>query len=144
MPLMHFLDTGLCAYLLKWGNYETLERGAMSGAFFESWVFSEIYKSYINAGKDAPLFYYRDKEKREIDLLIYENGTLYPIEIKKSASPGKEAIKHFRVIDPVTKPEMFGKLEQYKTEIGNGAVVCLASDLLPIDSKNWSVPAWLI
>ena len=144
MPLVHFLDTGLCAYLLKWGNYEILERGAMSGAFFESWVFSEIYKSYLNAGKDAPLFYYRDKEKREIDLLIFENGTLYPIEIKKSASPGKEATKHFKAIDPVTKPEIFGELDQYKIEIGNGAVVCLASDLLPIDSKNWSVPAWLI
>ena len=144
MPLLHFLDTGLCAYLLKWGNYETLERGAMSGAFFESWVFSEIYKSYLNAGKEAPVYYYRDKEKREIDLLIYENGDLYPIEIKKSASPGLDAIKHFKALNPVTEPARFGELEQYKVEIGNGAVVCMANDLLPVDKKNWIVPAWLI
>jgi len=144
MPLMHFLDTGLCAYLLKWGNPETLERGAMSGAFFESWVFSEIYKSYLNAGKEPPLYYYRDKEKREIDILIYENGTLYPIEIKKSASPGTEAAKHFKVLAPVTEPERFGELEQYKTEVGNGAVICMSENLLPIDRKNWFVPAWVI
>jgi len=144
MPLMHFLDTGLCAYLLKWGNAETLERGAMSGAFFESWAFSEIYKSYLNAGKEAPVYYYRDKEKREIDILIYENGTLYPIEVKKAASPGKEAVKHFKVLNPVTEPERFSELEQYKIEIGNGAVICMASDLLPADQKNWFVPAWLL
>ena len=144
MPLLHFLDTGLCAYLLKWGNYETLERGAMSGAFFESWVFSEIYKSYLNAGKEAPIYYYRDKEKREIDLLIYENGALYPVEIKKTASPGKEAAKHFKMLNPVTEPDRFGELEQYKVEIGNGAIVCMANDLLPADKKNWIVPAWLI
>ena len=144
MPLLHFLDTGLCAYLLKWGNPETLERGAMSGAFFESWVFSEIYKRYLNAGKEAPVYYYRDKEKREIDLLLYENGTLYPIEVKKSAAPGIESVKHFKVLNPVTEPERFGELEQYKTEIGNGSVVCMANDLLPADKKNWFVPVWLI
>ena len=144
MPLLHFLDTGLCAYLLKWGNPEILERGAMSGAFFESWVFSEIYKSYLNAGKEALMYYYRDKEKREIDILIYESGTLYPIEIKKSASPGKDAVKHFKALNPVTEPERFGELEQYKTEIGSGAVVCMATDLLPVDKNNWFVPAWMI
>ena len=144
MPLLHFLDTGLCAYLLKWGNSETLERGAMSGAFFESWVFSEIYKSYQNAGREAPVYYYRDKEKREIDLLLYENGTLYPIEIKKSASPDKSAIKQFTALNPVTEPERFGVLGEYRVEIGNGAVICLANDLLPADAKNWFVPAWLI
>ncbi|KGP75049.1 ATPase [Desulfosporosinus sp. Tol-M] len=143
-PLLHFLDTGLCAYLLKWGNAEILERGAMAGAFFESWVFSEIYKSYLNDAKEPPIFYYRDKDKKEIDLLLMQNGTLYPIEVKKSASPGTEAIKHFKVLNPVTEPERFGSLNQHKMEIGTGAVVCMTSDLLPIDKKNWYVPAWLI
>ena len=144
MPLLHFLDTGLCAYLLKWGNAEVLERGAMSGTFFESWVFSEIYKSYLNAGKEPPVFYYRDKDKREIDLLLFENGTLYPIEIKKAASPGRDSVKHFKVLDPATEPEKYGALEQYKLEIGIGTVICMANNLLPVDSKNWYVPAWLI
>jgi len=143
-PLLHFLDTGLCAYLLKWGSPQTLEAGPMSGAFFESWVFSEIYKSYLNAGKEPPLYYYRDKDKREIDLLIYKDGTLCPIEIKKSASPGNDAIKHFKALNPVREPERFENLNQYKTEIGNGAVICMANDLRPIDGKNWYVPAWLI
>ena len=144
MPLLHFLDTGLCAYLLKWGNAEILERGAMSGAFFESWVFSEIYKSYLNAAKEPPLFYYRDKDKKEIDLLLLQNGILYPIEIKKAASPGSESVKHFKVLQPITEPEKFGALEQYKVEIGEGAVICMANDLLPVDKKNWYVPAWLV
>lgn len=143
-PLLHFLDTGLCAYLLKWGNAEILERGAMAGAFFESWIFSEIYKSYLNAVKEPPIFYYRDKDKKEIDLLLMQNGVLYPIEIKKSASPGTESIKNFGVLEPVTEPERFGSLEQYKMEIGTGAVICMINELLPIDKKNWYIPAWLI
>lgn len=144
MPLLHFLDTGLVAYLLRWGTPEALERGAMSGAIFESYVFSEIYKSYLNAGKEPPVFYYRDKDQREIDLLIYQNGTLSPIEIKKAASPGRTAVKNFRVLDQVGTAEPFDGLETLKVEIGTGSVVCLAADLLPIDEKNWYVPVWLI
>ena len=147
MPLLHFLDMGLCAYLLKWGSAETLERGAMSGVFFESWVFSEIYKSYLNAAKEPPVFYYRDKDGREIDLLLFYNGTLFPVEIKKTASPGSEAVKHFKALDPAADPkrhDQFDQLGQYKLEIGPGAVICMANDLLPIDRKNWYVPAWLI
>jgi len=144
MPALHFLDTGLCAYLLKWGNPEALERGAMPGAFFESYVFSEVYKSYLNAGREPPLYYYRDKEKREIDLLLYENGTLSPVEIKKSASPGKDAVKHFRVLEPLSDPERSGEPAGTRVAIGSGAVVCMANDLLPVDSKNWYVPAWMI
>lgn len=144
MPLMHFLDTGLAAYLLRWSSSETLERGAMSGAFFESYVFSEIYKSYTNAGKEPPIFYYRDKEQKEIDLLIYQDGTLYPIEIKKSASPGKAAIKNFHVLNPLQEAEKFEAMRELKTNIGEGSVICMAKDLLPIDEKNWFVPAWLI
>lgn len=144
MPLLHFLDTGLTAYLLKWGSPEVLERGAMSGAIFESYVFSEIYKSYLNAGKEPPVFYYRDKDQKEIDLLIYQNGVLSPIEIKKAASPGKGAIKNFHVLDPVSKGEFFGGMESLKTEIGTGSVICMAGDLLPVDAKNWYVPVWLI
>lgn len=144
MPLMHFLDTGLAAYLLKWGNPEALEKGAMSGAFFESFVFSEIYKSYLNAGKEPPIFYYRDKDQKEIDLLLYQNGVLCPIEIKKAASPGKSSLKNFPVLSPVETPEKFGGMAELKTTIGPGSVVCMARDLLPADEKNWYVPVWLI
>lgn len=144
MPLMHFLDTGLAAYLLKWNTPEVLEKGAMSGAFFESFVFSEIYKSYLNAGKEPPIYYYRDKDQKEIDLLIYQNGTIFPIEVKKAASPERAAIKNFKVLAPVQKPEKFGGVKELKVDIGEGNVICMANDLLPIDSTNWVVPSWLI
>ena len=146
-PRMYFLDTGLCAYLTRWNSAEALEVGAMSGDFFETWVVSEIYKSYINSGKRPPLYFYRDSNKKEIDMIIQKNNTIYPIEIKKSAAP-KDAIKNFSVLKPVEKdPEEddnFIGAAHLKTNIGTGAVVCLASDVLPIDSKNWYVPAWLI
>ncbi len=162
MPLLHFLDTGLAAWLLKWGTPEALEKGALSGAIFESYVFSEIYKSYLNTGKEPPVYYYRDKDQKEIDLLIYQNGVLSPVEIKKAASPGKNAVKNFHILDPVRmanttdaanmadnaktadSTKTFGGLDALKVEIGNGSVVCLAADLLPIDEKNWYVPVWLI
>lgn len=144
MPLLHFLDTGLCAYLLKWDNPASLERGAMAGAFFESYVFSEIYKSYLNALKEPPIFYYRDKDKKEIDLLLYQNGTISPIEIKKAASPGKSAIKNFSVLVPLAKDNTFNSLGSLKIEVGTGNVICMANDLLPIDGQNWYVPVWLI
>jgi len=131
-PNMYFLDTGLCAYLTRWDSAEILEVSAMSEAFFETYVVSEIIKSYYNAGKRPPIFYYRDSDNKEIDLIIEQNNTLYPIEIKKSANPGKDAIKHFGVLDKIGKP------------VGEGSVVCLTSDLLPIDRKNWYVPVWLI
>lgn len=144
MPLLHFLDTGLAAYLLKWGNPEALEKGAMSGAFFESYVFSEIYKSYLNAGKEPPIYYYRDKDQKEIDLLLYQNGVLSPIEIKKTASPGKTAVKNFHVLEPVTREGAFEGLDSLKVKIGTGNVICMCNDLLPVDEKNWYVPVWLI
>lgn len=73
---MYFADTGVCAYLMGWSNPTVLENSAMSGAFFETWVVSEIYKSYLNAGKRPPLYFYRDSNKKKIDLIIYQNGTV--------------------------------------------------------------------
>jgi predicted AAA+ superfamily ATPase len=139
MPLLHFLDTGLCSYLTGWTSAETLERGAMSGQAFESWVFSELYKSYLNAGRKPPFYYYRDKDKREIDLLLYENGTLYPLEIKKTASPDRKSIKNFRVLKAFE--DVSGKL---RIPVGTGAVLCMIDEPLPIDEKNWYVPARMI
>ena len=144
-PRMYFLDTGLCAHLMGWGSAEVLEASAMSGEFFETWVVSEVYKSYLNAGKRPPLYFYRDSNKKEIDLIIYQDGVVHPIEIKKGAAP-QNATKNFSVLSPIEwEPETdeFGAAH-LKTTIGTGAVVCLASDLIPIDRKNWYVPAWCI
>lgn len=146
-PRMYFLDTGLCAYLTRWNSAEALESGAMDGSFFETWVVSEIYKSYINNGKRPPLYFYRDSNRKEIDLIIHQNNTVYPIEIKKGSSP-KDAIKNFSVLKPIEEEpsadDVFSGAAHLKTKIGTGAVVCLAQDITPIDKNNWYVPAWLI
>lgn len=143
-PRMYFLDTGLAAHLTRWQNAAVLENGAMAGAFFETYAVSEIYKSFVNVGRKPPLYYYRDSNTKEIDLIIWQDGTLYPIEIKKSANP-TGATKHFSVLNPVTKDSSFDELSRHlKMEIGPGCVVCLANDLRPIDRKNWNVPVWLI
>lgn len=146
-PRMYFLDTGLCAHLTRWSSPEVLERGAMDGQFFETWVVSEIYKSYINYGKQPPLYFYRDSNKKEIDVIIYQDGVVTPIEIKKGSAP-KDAVKNFSVLAPIERePEeeyVFSGAAHLKTEIGTGAVVCMPADMIPIDRKNWYVPAWVI
>lgn len=131
-PNLYFMDTGLCAYLTRWTSAEALEISAVSGAFFETFVVSEIIKSYLNAGKRPPIFYYRDTDKKEIDLVIEENGKLQAVEIKKSSKPTQKACRHFKV------------LEKTKKEVSNGSIICLCEDLLPITEKNWAVPVWLL
>lgn len=100
-PKLYFLDTGLACYLTGWNNPQVLERGAAAGKLFETLVVGEVIKSYTNAGREAPLYFYRDKEQNEIDLLIFENGTLYPIEIKKHANPQSDDISAFRYLDNI-------------------------------------------
>ena len=144
-PRMYFLDTGLCAYITRWSSSEVLEKGAMDGAFFETWVVSELYKSYINNGKRPPFYFYRDSNKKEIDIIIARDGMVHPIEIKKGAAP-KEAIKNFSALKPIENEAEEGRFgtSHLKTKIGTGVVICLPTDIMPIDKNNWYVPAWLI
>lgn len=131
-PKMYFMDTGLCAWLTRWNVAEALEVSAMAGAFFETFVVSEIYKSYLNAGKRPPLYYYRDTDGQEIDLVVAQNDTLYPIEIKKTGSPKAEAIRHFQALEKTGK------------HVGTGNVICFCPTLFPMDRKNMMVPVWLV
>lgn len=127
-PKLYFLDTGLCAYLTGWSNPQVLEMGAMSGEFFETYVVSEIIKSYWHQGKRAPVYYYRDKDKKEIDLLIEDSGVLHPIEIKKTSKPDKSMIKNFDVLD-------FKDVKR-----GTGGIVCLSSDFIPMTKEDNIIP----
>ena len=133
-PKVYFMDTGLACYLAGYMDSITLEKSAYNGAIFETYVISEIIKSYINNGFDAKkyLYYYRDNNGKEIDLLIIKNNIVYPIEIKKSANPGKEAIKNFSVIN------------KFGLEVGNGGVICMKSEIFPIDKENNYIPIELI
>lgn len=131
-PKLYFLDTGLAAYLTEWSSPETLEAGAMSGAIFETWTMAELLKSWLGNGLRPPFYYYRDKDQKEIDLLIIQDGTVYPLECKKTASPDKNDVRHFQVLEKLKKP------------IGLGGVICLANQALPLTERAWSIPvSWI-
>ncbi len=129
-PKLYFMDTGLCAYLCKWPTAEMLENGVMGGAFFETYVVSELIKNLYAYNKDPKeyLYYYRDKDQKEVDLLYVRNAEIYPIEIKKSISPGKNAIKNFSV------------LEKYKLPIRTGLVIDTCEEIRPISEKAFFYP----
>ena len=129
-PKIYFMDTGLACYLAKYPSAEILEASAYAGHIFETYVVSEIVKTFANNGKDFKryLFYYRDDKKREIDLIIDYNNKLYPIEIKKGKKPNGECTKNFEVL---------GNLNM---EIGKGIVLCMCDEIFPIDRDNYYVP----
>ncbi len=129
-PKLYFMDTGLACYLSMWNNARALELSAMAGAMFENYVISEIIKGYANSGIDtrSRLCYYRDNNGKEIDLIILENGKVFPVEIKMSADPGKKALKNFSV------------LSSLNAEIGEGAILCMTSSVIPLDAHNKMIP----
>lgn len=129
-PKLYFLDTGLAAYLTRWNTPEVLQNGAMAGAFFETWVVGEIIKSYANAGiLEPPLYFYRDKERHEIDVLIQDGTTLYPVEIKKTANPHPHDVAAFGVLDKISGVNR-----------GPGGILCLYDDLVAIRGEDQVIP----
>lgn len=128
-PKLYFMDTGLCSYLAKYPNAETLEFGALGGAIFETFVVSELIKNLTSHGVDPKmhLYYYRDKDQKEIDLIYAEANALYPIEIKKGVSPNRPD-KHFEV------------LKKYSDNVLTGLVFCMSPKLQPINKNCWLVP----
>ncbi len=131
-PKLYFFDTGLVCYLTKWSDGDTLMSGAMSGAILENFVVSEIMKSYYNAGREPFVYYYRDKDTKEIDLIMEENGKLYPIEIKKTATPDVRLTRVFNVIN------------KSPLQRGTGAILCTSEKLSAFSRENLIVPIWLI
>ena len=129
-PKLYFLDTGLAAYLTKWNTTDVLKNGAMAGAFFETFVVSEIIKSYYNRGiLELPIYFYRDKDMREIDLLIEDGGVLYPLEMKKHADPSKKDIDAFSVLDKIPGVKR-----------GSGGVICLYDKLITLQGDDKIIP----
>ncbi len=131
-PKLYFYDTGLVCYLTKWSSAETLESGAMNGAILENYVVAEIMKTYLNCGREPYLYYYRDKDAKEIDIILEHDGVLNPIEIKKTSNPGTELIKVFDLLDKSSTPR------------SKGAVICMKPGLSAIDRDNYIVPVWMI
>lgn len=131
-PKLYFYDTGLVCYLTRWSSAEVAEKGAMSGALLENFTISEIAKSYQNAGRSPYLYFYRDRDAKEIDVVLEENGKLYPLEIKKTAAPDRRITNTFAVVN------------RSPLERGTGAVLCLAQEFSAFDRDDLIIPIWMI
>ena len=131
-PKLYFYDTGLVCYLTRWTSPETAMEGAMNGALLENYAVAEVIKSYQNAGLEPYLYYYRDADAKEIDLLLERDGKLFPIEVKKMATPPKKLTKVFDLID------------KSPLQRGTGAVLCMADRLGAFDQNNLIIPIPLI
>ena len=132
-PKLYFMDTGLCAYLCKWPTSEMLKDGAMGGAFFETYVVSEIIKSFYNNGIEPArfIYYYRDIDKKEVDILLVKDGSIYPVEIKKGVSPSRPT-KNFSV------------LKKYNMPIQRGMIIDNAESIRALNDDAFVFPISLL
>ena len=128
MPKIVFMDSGLCSYLAGWDTARDLQLSEQSGHYLETYIISEIIKSYNSMGIDPKLSYYSDKEKNEIDLIFEKNNKIYPFEIKKTGNPTKAMIKNFE------------KLNDTKKQIEPGGIICCYDELIHLDEKNYIIP----
>ncbi len=131
-PKLYFYDTGLVCYLTRWSSPEVAERGAMNGALLENYTVSEIVKGYQNGGSEPYLYFYRDRDAKEIDMVLERDGKLFPLEIKKTAAPDRRITRVFGVID------------KSPLQRGTGAVLCMAEHFSAFDRDNLIVPIWMI
>lgn len=129
---VYFYDTGLVCYLTRWSSPEVAECGALSGALLENFTVSEIVKSYQNAGLEPYLYFYRDRDSKEIDVILEGDGRLCPLEIKKTASPDKRLTRVFSVID------------KSPLQLGTGAILCMSDHFSAFDRDELIIPIWMI
>lgn len=132
IPKMYFFDTGLVAYLTRYSSPEILENGSINGAILENYIVSEIRKTYLNAGMECYLHYYRDKDTKEIDLIIESDGLLHPLEIKKAATATLSMVSSFDVLTKATIPT------------GIGGILCLKENFTALNKDVLVIPAWTI
>ena len=131
-PKLYFCDTGLCAYLSMWPTPQTLMNGAASGHYFENYVVMELVKNYAYSPTKANITYYRDSNAKEIDIFIEEDQIIHPLEIKKSANPNRREVKKFALLDT------------HAIKRGNGGIICMCEEPIPIDDMNCFIPSNLI
>jgi hypothetical protein len=131
-PKLYFLDTGLCAYLTEWSSPETLAAGAMAGPMLETYVLAELLKSWWHRMQSPQIYHYRDKDGREIDFLLVRDGTLHPLEVKRSATPQRSWVG------------TMASLKKRQLPVGEGGVVCLCPEYLPLAEGVYAVPVGLI
>ena len=132
IPKIYFFDTGLVAYLTRYSSPEILANGSINGAILENYIVSEIRKTYLNAGMECYLHYYRDKDTKEIDLIIESDGLLHPLEIKKAATATLSMVSSFSVLTKSSVPT------------GIGGVLCLKESFTALNKDVLVIPAWTI
>ena len=131
-PKLYFCDTGLCAFLSMWLTSDALMMGAASGHYYENYVVMELVRNYAYSAAKADILYFRDSNAKEIDVLVEENGKIHPLEIKKSASPDRREVKKYQVLDKASVAR------------GNGGIICMCEEPIPIDADNCFIPSNLI
>ncbi len=131
-PKLYFCDTGLCAWLSMWTNRDVLMNGAASGHILENFVVMEFVRLYSSASGKTGLTFYRDTNQKEIDLIVDTDGSLHPIEIKRSAAPERKLVKAFDVLKKASQP------------VKNGGIVCMTEKVFPVDDKNYLIPCNII
>ena len=129
---MYFFDTGLVAYLTRYSSPEILATVQLMVQYLKITLCLRLSKRINNNAKECLIWYYRDTNSNEIDLVIESDGMLHPIEIKRTASPGTELIKPFKLLDKASVPR------------GKGAIICMKETLSAVDSDNYIVPIWMI
>lgn len=131
-PKLYFLDTGLCAWLCRYDSVKVLEASSMSGAMLETWVLAEILKSWWNKAATVGIYYYRDKDQKEVDFIIERNGRLFPIEVKKTMRPMLNASKNFQALEKLGVP------------LAPAVILSLKPELSMLDRNTYLVPIWEI
>lgn len=131
-PKLYFCDTGLCAFLSSWTSRDVLMNGAAAGHYYENYVVGEFLRNYAYGSEKANLNFYRDRNQKEIDLVIEMAGTLHPLEIKKAAAPDKSATRAFSLLKHSERP------------VGRGGIVCMTDTVFPVDAENCLIPSNII
>ena len=127
-PKLYFYDTGLCSYVSRIPSAANLQSSYMAGAYFENYVMNQLVIKYKLMHNPPEIYFYRDSDKNEIDIILEDFDGLTPLEVKLSANPNKRVVNRFKVLDKTGK------------EIKNGGIVCLSDDIYPIDEKNSLIP----
>ena len=128
LPKIVFMDSGLCSFLAGFTSTRELQLSSESGNYLETYIVSEIIKSYDNNSIPLDITHFRNKEIEEIDLIITKNSKVYPLEIKKTANPSRTMLKNFKY------------LEKANVKLGTGGLISLYEELIPLDDKNYYIP----
>lgn len=127
-PKIYFFDTGVACHLLGIDSKETLEKSFLKGRLFETLVVNEVRKSYMNKGENIDIFYYRDSNQNEVDLVIIRHGTMHCFDAKFGSEFNLGDVSAFK------------ELDETKYEKGKGAIICTSEQISALSDKILIVP----